>query len=139
MAKLYYITPVEFECTESPITIGDNKFQARMPFDGEILGNRSKPCITGVIMDAGAGAGTATQAQLRNVTQNRDYFVTEPEYNVDDIIPGTTRAPLSGGQLGSNPSFRAGDWVAMDVDGLPGGANSAEAFLTALCGFWREV
>jgi hypothetical protein len=138
MAKLYYIAPVEFECTESPITVGDNKFPARMPFDGEILGNRSQPCITGCIMDAGAGAGTATQIQLRNVTQGRDYFTTEPEFKVNDIIAGT-RAPLSGGQLGSNPTCKAGDWLALDVDGLPGGANSALAFVVVLFGFWREV
>ena len=39
MAKLYYIAPIEFECSDNPITVGDNKQQRECPHDGEILGS----------------------------------------------------------------------------------------------------
>ena len=134
MAKLYYIAPVEFEATGWLTADIFDKFLARMPFDGEILGNRSQPCTTGCIMDA--GAGITTQIQIRNLTQNRDYFTTEPEFRVADAdVNG--RAPLSGGQLGSNPTAKAGDWLALRTPAVSAGA--LMAFITILMGFWREV
>lgn len=138
MAKLYFVAPLEFEASENPITLGDNKFQAELPFDAEILGSAQSPAIEGCIQQAGAGAGTATQFQLRVVETNRNLLSTPVEFNVDDA-DGNGRAPLSSGQLTTRPRAQAGQHVAMDCDGLPGGANSSQAVVTVWCAFRYEV
>jgi len=138
MAKLYYIAPIEFECSDNPITVGDNKQQRECPHDGEILGSFQGPCLCGSIQDAGTGAGTYTEVQVHNIDQARDYFTSEPQYRVDDK-DANGRAPLVGGQLCLHPSFRQGEWLRLDVDGIPGGLDSRQLTLTLICGFWREV
>ena len=136
--KHYYVSDLEFECGENPVVVGDNKDQRQAPFDGEILGSASSPRASGVIMNAGTGAGTSTGVQVHNIDQGRDYFTTLPQYRVDDK-DANNRAPLVGGVLGTNPSFRQGDWLRLDVDTIPGGSDSAELFFKLTCGFWREV
>ena len=138
MAKFYYIAPVEFSCPEDPITLGDSKFEAEMPWDGEILGAVTGPKIDGFILNAGTGAGSATQIQIRNVDTGRDYFTTMPEFRVDSK-DAANRAPLEGGAIGVHPMFKGGEFLALDIDGLPTNADSAEAYLWLTCGFWREV
>lgn len=138
MAEIYYIQDVAFQCTENPITTGNGKHPREMPFRGEILGSRSGPRITGTIMNAGTGAGTSTDIQIRNITQGRDYFTTLNSFEVDDK-DANNRAILTKGVLGPNPSFQAGDQLTPDIDAIPGGSDSAEAFLYLTCGFWREV
>jgi hypothetical protein len=108
-----------------------------MPFDGELLGSPNGPAMTGFIADAGTGAGTATSFQIRNATQGRDYFTTEPEFQVDDAVAG--RAPLTRGVLGTRPTFRAGDMLALDIDGLPTNSDSGTLTVTQAAGFWRTV
>lgn len=138
MPKLYYVTDLLFECMENPITIGDDKFRVEAPFDGEILGNRLGPRIGGHILDGGTGAGTATQVQIRNVTKGRDYFTALPEFAVDDE-DASRRCVLSGGVLGTFQKFNQGDVLALDIDGVPGGANSDHATIWLTVGMWREV
>ncbi len=138
MAKLYYVAPIEFEVLTNPISTGDGQFQTEMPFDGEWLGSPNGPAMTGFILDAGSGAGTATQFQIRNVTQGRDYFTTEPEFQVDDA-DASGRALLTQGVLCTKPTFRQGDIVALDIDGIPGGADSGQLYVTMSAGFWRTV
>ena len=83
MAKLYYVAPVEFEVLANPVGLGNGQFVAGpMPYDGELLGAPNGPAMTGFILDAGSGAGTATGFQLRNTVQARDYFTTRPEFQV---------------------------------------------------------
>ena len=83
MAKLFYVTDVIFECTENPITLGDNKFRREIPYDGEVLGYHEGARVAGHIQHGGSGAGTATQFQFRIVERARDLFSTEPEFRVD--------------------------------------------------------
>jgi hypothetical protein len=138
MAKLYYVAPLAWVCPENPITIGDNKFQVEMPYDGELLGNVDNPSAYGCIQQAGAGAGTETQFMLRVVEATRDLLTSPFQFRVDDAdVNG--RAPLVGGVLSTRPRFSAGQHIALDCDGLPGGANSSHAVVTVMCGFWREV
>ena len=138
MAKHYYVADLEFACEEIPIAIGNNKFQAQAPYDGEILGSAQAPKASGVILNAGTGAGTSTEVQVHNIDQGRDYFTVLPEYRVDDK-DAQNRAPLVGGVLGTRPSFRQGEWLRLDVDTIPGGGDSAQLVLKLTCGFWREV
>lgn len=138
MAKLYYVAPLEFEVLTNPITTGDGQFQLTVPYDGELLGAPGGPAMTGFILDAGSGAGTATEIQIRNVTQGRDYFTIRPEFQVDDA-DGSGRALLTQGTLGTKPMFRAGDVLALDVDAIPGGADSGQLYVTISAGFWRTV
>jgi hypothetical protein len=137
-AKLYYIAPLVFECQENPITLGDDKFRVTVPYDGEILGALSGPAISGHIVNAGTGAGSSTDIQISNVTTGRDYFATEPTFEVDDK-DASGRALLSGGMLNGRPTFRQNDVLALDVDALPTNSDSAQMTITLLCGFWREV
>jgi hypothetical protein len=137
-AKLYYIAPLVFECQENPITLADDKFRLTVPYDGEILGALSGPAITGHIANAGTGAGSSTDIQISNVTTGRDYFATEPTFEVDDK-DASGRALLSGGMLNGRPTFRQNDVLALDVDALPTNSDSAQMTITLLCGFWREV
>lgn len=139
MAKVYYITEIVFECIENHITVGDSKCRFKMPCDGEILGNRNTPLITGSIQDTGTGAGTATVFQIRNVTQNKDYFSTKPEFRVNDK-DGNNRALLAAtAVLGNYYQFKANDELALDVDTLPGGADSAYMQVMLTVGMWRSV
>jgi hypothetical protein len=98
---------------------------------------RRGPRVSGHIATVGTGAGTSTDIQIRNATTGRDYFETEPAFEVDDAVSG--KAVLSGGTLKNNPTFRQGQTLALDIDAVPGGANSAEATIWLTCGFWREV
>lgn len=127
-----------FVCTESPITVGDDKFQAKMPYDGEILGARNGPRIAGHILDAGSEAGTATEIQIRNVTKGRNYFDALPKFSVNDA-DASGRATLNGGTLRNNPTFRQGDYLALDVNVIPGSADSAQMVVWLTVGMWREV
>lgn len=138
MAKLYYVAPLEFEVLANPIGLGDGQYQLSVPFDGELLGSPQGPAMSGFILDAGSGAGTATGFQIRNVTQGRDYFTTRPEFQVDDA-DGSGRALLTQGVMGTKPTFRAGDVLALDVDEIPGGADSGQMYVTIAAGFWRTV
>ena len=138
MTKLYYVCDLALEDLSNPITVGDAKFRASMPFDGEILGNASGPRITGHIQNAGTGAGTSTDIQVRNVTTGRDYFSTLPAFEVDNK-DANGRCILSGGVLRVEPTFRTADVLALDVDVIPGGANSAQAQVFLTVGMWREV
>ncbi len=138
MPKLYYVADLVWECTENPVTVSDGKCRVKAPFDGEFLGNRLGPRVTGHIQAAGSGAGTYTEIQIRNETSGRDYFSTGPKFEVDDE-DAAGRALLSGGVLGTYQSFKAGEVLALDVNDVPGGADSAEFFVAATCGFWREV
>jgi len=136
--KQYFVAPVDFECLENPVTLGDAKTTKEQPYDGEILGSVNGPEASGDIQNAGTGAGTATQVQVRNVETTRDYFSTMPEYRVDDK-DGNNRAVLHNGVLVNRPTFKAGQHLALDVNGLPGGSDSAQLALRLVCGFWREV
>lgn len=136
--KLYYVADLAFECSENPITVGDDKFRLTAPYDGEILGARTGPRIAGHIVNAGSGAGTSTDVQIRNVTRSRDYFDTLPAFEVD-LADASGRATLSGGTLRNNPTFKQNDVLALDVDVVPGGADSAELVVYLTCGFYREV
>lgn len=138
MAKFYYAADLQFEALENHITVGDAKFRLKVPYDGEILGARNGPRITGHIQDAGTGAGTYTEIQIRNVTTGREYFSTTPKFQVDDAN-AFGRCILSGGVLSTEPTFKQNDVLALDVDGIPGGSDSAYATVFAMCGFWREV
>jgi len=131
--KHYYVAPVEFECHENPVTLGDNKFLHTMEHDGEILG------IGGCILNAGTGAGTATQIQVRNATLTRDYYSTLPEFRVDDKLANNRAVLASNGVLATHTTFRQGDELVLDIDGLPGGADSHSAHVWLICGFWRTV
>ena len=137
MAKLYYIAPVEFSCQESPVAVGTGKDFFQADFAGEILGGANDPCITGCITDAGTGAD-GTDIQIRNVTQARNYFPTASQFRVADKDTNG-RAVLHKGTLSTQPSFRAGDVLALDVPALPGNSDSERLRVTLLCGFWREV
>lgn len=139
MAKHYYVADVALECMANPISVGDDQFRLRMPYDGEMLGNAATPKLTGWINDAGTGAGTYTQIQVRNVTQGRDYFTTRPQFNVDDKDANGHALLASGAVLSTSPTFRASDILALDIDAVPGGANSNRLVLHITCGFWLEV
>ncbi|MDP2727239.1 MAG: hypothetical protein Q8P59_06815 [Dehalococcoidia bacterium] len=138
MAKLYYIADLVFEDARNPLTVADAVFRAEAPFDGEILGSRNGPVVTGHIQNGGTGAGTYTEIQIRNTTTGRDYFTTAPRFNVDDEDTNG-RAVLSGGVLGMEPTFKAGDILALDINAIPGGSNSAQAVIYLTCGYWRSV
>lgn len=138
MAKFYYAADLQFECLENNITVGDAKLRLKVPYDGEILGARNGPRITGHIQDAGTGAGTYTEIQIRNVTTGRSYFSTTPKFQVDDKDVNN-RCILSGGVLSSEPTFRQNDVLALDIEGIPGGSDSAYATVFVTAGFWREV
>lgn len=138
MAELYYVAPLEWQCLQNPITTGDGKFYVKAPFAGEFLGNRSGPRISGCITSAGTGAGTATQVQIYNVTQGRDMFTTLPRYDVDDA-DANGRALVSGGVLCLQPTFNQNDVLRLDIDGIPGGANSSGLTFEQVCGFRRTV
>ncbi len=130
--KHYYVAEVKFECPENPITLGDNKFKSEMPYDFEVIK------ATGCILQAGTGAGTDTEFQVRNETRGFDYYTTRPRFRVDDAdVNG--RAELVDGVLGTRVSGKQGDVLALDCDGLPGGADSSLATIWLLCGFWREM
>jgi len=136
--KLYYVADLEFALDEDPITTGDGKSLVECPFDGEILGARNGPLATGHIEDVGTGTGTYTEIQIRNTDTGRDYFTTKPRFNVDDgDVNG--RAVLSGGVLRVEPTFKQGNLLALDVDSLPSGNDSARATVWLTCGFWRQV
>jgi hypothetical protein len=138
VAKFYYAADLQFECLENHVTVGDAKFRLKVPYDGEILGARNGPRITGHIQDAGTGAGTYTEIQVRNVTTGRAYFSTTPRFQVDDK-DANGRCILSGGVLSNEPTFRQNDVLALDVEGIPGGSDSAYATVWVTAGFWREV
>ncbi len=138
MARLYYVADLYFECHENPITVGDRKFVVRVQHDGEILGTRNGPRIAGHINDAGSGAGTSTDVQIRNATTSRDYFSTLPAFEVDDA-DANGRAILSGGVLKIEPTFKEGDELALDIDAVPTGEDSANVQVWLTCGFWRDV
>lgn len=138
MPKLYYVGDLFFEDPGNPITVGDAKFRVEVPFDGEILGARNGPVINGHIGDAGTGAGTSTDVQIRNVTTSRDYLSTVASFQVDQA-DANGRAILSGGVLKTEPTFHQGDVLAMDIDAVPSGADSAQAQVWVTCGFWRSV
>lgn len=138
MAKLYYVADLMLECLDNPITVADSKFRVVVPYDGEILGSRNGPRIAGHIQNAGSGAGTYTEIQVRNVNSGRNYFDTTPKFQVDDA-DGAGRAVLTGGTLRNQPTFRQNEVLALDVDGIPGGADSAQAIVFITCGFWREA
>ena len=137
MAKLVYTAPLHFELMFNPITAGDGKWIAKPPFDGMIIGSRNGPSIDGCIQHAGTGGG-ATTIQVRNTTTGRDYFETKPEFRVADADAGN-RSYLRPGTLKIEPSFKAGDLLALDVDAVPGGADSAYATVDLDCEFYREV
>lgn len=139
MAKLYYVQDLPFVVDSNPVVLGDAQCRRRVPYDGEILGNRTVPRIAGHIRDAGTGAGTATQIQIRNVTQGRDYFDTRPEFRVDDKDVNGHAVLASNAVLGTRPTFRQNDILALDVDGLPDGENSADFTVELTCGFWQEA
>lgn len=130
--KHYYVAEVKFECPENPITLGDGKFKAQMPYDFEILKAR------GCILNAGTGAGTYTAFQIRNETRTLDYYTTRPRFNVNDK-DANGRAELTDGVLGTRITGKQNDVLALDADTLPGGIDSALATVWVLCGFWREV
>ena len=136
--KLHYISEMFFQCRQNPITVGDGKFFWDAPFDGEILGARGNHKAAGIILDAGTGAGTYTSFQLRNATQGRDYFTTQPQFRVDSA-DANGRAPLEGGVLCLQPSFKAGDRIWIDADAIPGGSDSGDAFIFVPVGVYREV
>lgn len=138
MAKFYYVADIPFELLDDPIVLGDRQDSKKVPWDCEILGASTGPKIDGVIHNAGTGAGTATQIQFRNETTGRDYLTTVAEYRVDskDV---NNRAPLEGPILCTRPTAKAGERIALDVVGIPGGADSAKLYATLTCGFWREV
>lgn len=138
MPKHYFIAPIDLYDDNSPITLGDAKMTKEQPYDGEILGSVNGPLASGDIQNAGTGAGTATQVQVRNVETSRDYFTTMLEYRVDDK-DGNNRAALHNGVLGTRPTFKAGQHLALDVNGLPGGSDSAQMALRLICGYWQEV
>jgi len=137
-AKLRYVSALNFQCKQDPITVADGKFFCDAPFDGEIMGARGGHKVRGIILEAGTGAGTYTEVQLRNATQSRDYFTTKPKFNVNSA-DANGRAPLEGGVLCLQPSFKAGDRIWLDVDDIPGGSDSAIAFVRAEVEMWREV
>src|SRR3990172_9886233 len=121
-AKLFYITELAFQLLQDPITVADGKFFCDAPFDLEILGARGGHKVSGIILNAGTGAGTYTEIQLRNATQgNRDYFTTMPKFNVDSA-DANGRAPLEGGGLCLQPTAKANDRIWLDVDDIPGGS-----------------
>lgn len=138
MAELYYVGCFQWQALQNPLTVGDGKFYLEAPFAGEFLGNRGAARISGCITDAGTGAGTYTEVQIRNVTQGRDYYTTTPKYRVDDADAGG-RAMVSGGVLSTQPTFNAGDVLRLDVDGIPGGADSGGLTFEQMCGFRRTV
>ncbi len=139
MARHYYVADVCLECRESPIAVGDDKFRIRMPYDGEILGGRGAPRIAGWIKAAGTGASTYTEVQIRNVTQGRDYLTTKARFNVDDQDANGHAVLANGAVLSTQPTFRRDDVLALDVDAVPSGNDSAQAVLHITCGFWVEV
>lgn len=128
----YYVADVKLECPENPIVLGDGKCLWPAPHDFEILG------IVGCILNAGTGAGTSTIFQIRNQTKGFDYYLTRPEFRVDDK-DANNRAELHNGILGTRITGKQGNIIALDCDGLPGGADSVMATLWLLCGFWREA
>lgn len=137
-AKLAYIQDLEFHLDEDPISVGNGKFLLAAPYEGRILGSRNGPRISGCIQNAGSGAGTSTHLQVRNVTTGRTYFDTQPEFRVDDA-DGNGRASLYPGTLKLEPVFSQGDVIALDVDGLPTGADSALGAVFLSCEFLRSV
>lgn len=138
MAKVYYIADFMFALLENPVSLGDNKFKVVAPFEGEILGSLTGPRVTGFIDVVGSGAGTATMVQIRNETLSRDYFTTECEFRVDDS-DANGRAVLHKGVLGTQPTFRKDDVLALDVDGLPGGSDSSRGYVWMTVGMWRQA
>lgn len=137
-AKLAYIQDVPFDLDQDPITVGNGKFLATMQYEGRILGSRNGPRISGCIQNAGTGAGTETTLQLRNATTGRDYFDTQPAFRVDDKDVNN-RASLYAGTLRIEPTFAQWDVLALDVDAVPGGANSALGTIFLTCEFLRSV
>jgi hypothetical protein len=136
--KLYYIADLLFEDPSNPITVGNGKYRVEAPFDGELLGSRNGPRISGCILNAGTGAGTVTRIQIRNATKGHDYFDTGPEFRVDSKDTNN-RAVIEGGLLSTKANFKAGDELYLDVDAIPGGSNSAQMQVWLTCGFWRET
>lgn len=128
----HYIAEIKFECSENPIVLGDGKCLWAAPCDFQIIS------VKGCILNAGTGAGTATQFQIRNQTKNLDYFSTRPEFRVDDK-DANNRAELYNGVLNTRITGKKDDVLALDCDGLPGGSDSTFATLWLLCEFWREV
>jgi len=127
-----YLAEIKFECREDPIALGDGKCLWPAPYDFEILG------IVGCILNAGTGAGSSTEFQIRNQTRSFDYYTTRPRFRVDDK-DANNRAVLHNGILGTRTTGKQGDVLALDCDVLPGGSDSHEATLWLLCEFWREV
>ena len=136
--KTYFISDLQFICSQNPITVGDGKCKIKAPYDGEILGNASGAAVTGYIMEAGSGVAGLTTIQLRNETQTRDYLDTQPSFREADQ-DANGRAILSAGTLRSRPTFKQNDVICLDIDAIPAGSDSAHATVWATCGFWREV
>lgn len=137
-AKLAYVQDILFDLNFDPITVGDGKTFAVMQYEGRILGSRNGPRASGCIQTAGTGAGTQTTIQIRNTTTSRDYFDTRPAFRVDDA-DGNGRATLYQGTLKIEPTFAQGDVLALDVDAVPGGADSAYGSVYVTCEFLRSV
>ncbi len=108
------------------ITTGDNKAKQEMPFRGEFVAH------SGFIGTLGAGAGTVTRIQVRNVTQGKDYFTTRPYFSVDSATN-----LLEGGIFATDMTFNQGDVIAADVDDIS--TNPGYIYLQMLARFIREV
>lgn len=138
MAKVYYVTELEFLCLQDHITVGDAKTYRRMPYDGEFLGNVLGPRVTGCIQDAGTGTGQTT-IQLRNSTRSKDYFTTRPGFKIADVDANNRALLSSDGVFAEDLKFKANDIIELDIDAIPSNSNSAICSIYAAVGLWREV
>jgi len=110
---------LDFDLAGAPnIVVGDGQFLYYPPAAGYLVG------WTGYIEDSGGGGGT-TQVQVRQAA--KDMFATPGDYVAAGVGVG---AALTNLILATDTTFVAGLPLEWDIDGIPGGANSANARLT---------
>lgn len=112
------------------LTVANDRYKKKMPYDFEIIG------FSGYIQTLGTGAGTSTDIQVRNetLTPDLDYFSTKPTFEVD-----TASNQLEGGELIDSPIGYAGDVLCLDVDAIPGGADSADVDVWLMVRFFIQA
>jgi len=100
--------------TENPITVGDSKDEYKTPAAGRIF------AVDGFIDILGTGA-SGTRIQISNGLV--DYLTTLGDF----LVASGTRRLENQVLRTDNTGFKKAEWLSLDVDGLPGNANSVGA------------
>ena len=98
------------------ITVGDSKDECRAMAAGRLF------AVSGWIRTLGTGAGQ-TRIQLRNGLMD---YLTVPG---DFVVASGTNILESQALRTDTTAFIKGEYISLDVDAIPGGADAADAFI----------